>query len=366
MTSIPTSDYIAKISLLEARRGAATSYKILEPFPIAARDSIGMQKAAKEIADFVGLSGFTFIVTLTKLKKDIGGHIELNYSHQEVFIEISEDTATFPEAILATLAHEIAHKYLHFHSISAGSGLAYKYENEILTDITAIFLGLGKLMLNGSEVKRIHQEQLSNGTQTTTHTLKSGYLNREQLAFIYLLVCSMRSIDQQVSNQFLTMESRSELQAARKAYPHYFDGQFRQADIRKTILERLTHEMVQAQSVLSVVDRDIHSLNQRYLDPVHSFRSQAEKLFDNKSRFVETQTIDNELDPCLRYLNAIRLDNQTTEHVQELKSLTSQAMLLVYNFRPLSKFLRRHSGPFLGSRQRSIFSKLSDLLRRKH
>jgi hypothetical protein len=66
---------------------------------------------------------------------------ESSPSSREVFIQISADLVSFLEAILATLSHEISHKYLEVNRVSWAEGPANHYHNEVPTDITAIFPG---------------------------------------------------------------------------------------------------------------------------------------------------------------------------------------------------------------------------------
>ena len=49
------------------------------------------------------------------------------------------------EHILAILAHECTHNYLHYHRVNVSDEL----ENEVLTDLTVAYLGLGSLYLDG-------------------------------------------------------------------------------------------------------------------------------------------------------------------------------------------------------------------------
>ena len=153
LKEIRAADYIQKLRMLEERIGATTQYRILKPFPCNPKDAINLQKAAKRIAGFVGLEDLTFNVAVARQKEDVGGHIELRSGQQFVFIEVSPRAGRSPQATLAVLAHEICHKLLQRSGISLGRGLLEDYENEILTDITSVFVGLGKLMLNGAETQ---------------------------------------------------------------------------------------------------------------------------------------------------------------------------------------------------------------------
>jgi hypothetical protein len=340
MTQIPVDDYIAKIILLENRVGEQTSYKLLEPFFIMSRDLKGMQTAAKAIGDFVGLSDFTFIVSKSRLKKNIGGHIELN-SQKEVFIEISEDTADYGPAIGATLAHEIAHKYLHLHGISIGTGPAYSYENEVLTDVTTIFLGLGKLVLNGCEQRIIQEEERANSTLRTTRSHKSGYLTRNQFSFLYLLVCAMRGIDKYQYERGLTEQSLSGLEDARRFFGYYFDNRFRQSDIRRILVENLKCSIVDMQTSLSIMDKNIRSLEDLYIADVRSFLLQSQKRIENISHQIEKQLSDHEIDPCLNYLNTIKFDKRISQITEELKILKLDNSKIIKGFHPIKKFLQK-------------------------
>ncbi|PKM48822.1 MAG: hypothetical protein CVV02_18505 [Firmicutes bacterium HGW-Firmicutes-7] len=187
MSEIFIEDYIKKITYLEKKIGNKVNYTLLNPSLLQAYDIISIQNSAKQIAEFVNMKDYIFIVAFSKQKENVGGHIELKYLGKEVFIEISNKAVKFPEAILATLAHEITHKYIQSNNIAYGTN---DYENEVFTDITTIFLGLGKLLLNGCDCQTVKFES----EQTITETYKTGYLNKNQIAFVYLLICFMRNI----------------------------------------------------------------------------------------------------------------------------------------------------------------------------
>jgi len=121
MAEVFTEDYIAKIFLLEKAVGHNVSYRILDPFHVhteSADGYIDIQRAAKRIAEFVGLTGLTFLIEPTHLAEGTCGRIELQSAGSEVFVQISSDLFAFPSAVLATLSHEIAHKFLHSNRIA--------------------------------------------------------------------------------------------------------------------------------------------------------------------------------------------------------------------------------------------------------
>lgn len=84
-------------------------------------------------------------------------------------------------ALRSILAHEMAHASL----ASKGVSLPDTDENEMLTDLVAIFLGLGKLFMNGFSVTT--NQDLNEG-----HIL--GYLSHDLVLHSYRKVNDYRSI----------------------------------------------------------------------------------------------------------------------------------------------------------------------------
>lgn len=112
MADIYWTDYLEKLIYLEQAVGHKTHYTILEPFQVE-RTVIGLQAAARTIADFIGLNEYMFVVAVVNLDGK-AAHIELTRSGREVFIEISEHLMSVSgPGVLAALSHEICHKYLH-------------------------------------------------------------------------------------------------------------------------------------------------------------------------------------------------------------------------------------------------------------
>jgi len=94
MLDISIEECIRKVTLLEKSLGTKIQYQILDPFPLYSKDIVGIQNAGKIIAEFIGLSDYIFVISINKLEKNTGGHIELKYGNKQVFIEISEEILT--------------------------------------------------------------------------------------------------------------------------------------------------------------------------------------------------------------------------------------------------------------------------------
>jgi len=122
MGVVLVEDYIAKLIYLEKRLGAKTKYTVFEPFGLNTGNIIAVQDTAKEIAEFIGLLGLTFVVTFGKQKEGVAGQIELRNGDTGVFVDISQEIAWSDASVLAGLAHEIVHKHLQVNGIYPGVG----------------------------------------------------------------------------------------------------------------------------------------------------------------------------------------------------------------------------------------------------
>ena len=178
MTQSLNDNFVSKIIYLEQNAVRKRPFSNLNPFKVGdIKNLIEIQKAAHKLAKHIGLDHLTFVVNYSDLGNNIGGNIELD-NDDCVLINISKAILAFQECVLATLAHEIAHKYLHINKLA----FTDNYENEIFTDLTAIYLGFGKIMLNGRYVEKTTEGY----NYTHTRSQEVGYINMSQITFIYL------------------------------------------------------------------------------------------------------------------------------------------------------------------------------------
>ncbi len=145
--------------------------------------------------EFVGLTGYTTVITPCLTENGTAGSINLNNSN-EVFIEIDEnmriDRKNYKEAVLCVLAHEICHKYLYAH----GFYLEDNNINEYCTDLATFFVGFGLLTINGCYEEYSTTERRYDGSSTiTTHTYRTGYLTPENYLTAHQVVCKIHNID---------------------------------------------------------------------------------------------------------------------------------------------------------------------------
>jgi len=300
---------LTKLQLLESRVGAGVVYETLEPaaFPppgqsYGAVDERFLGDATRTIARFIGVAYFNFEVTIRPQKENVGGHIDFHRyedSNRRAFIEVSHEVAEVRNSTLATLAHEVTHAYLHVYKISCGTA---PYDDEVLTDVAAVFLGLGKLMLNGIE----YQRSWNSGDRTTTRTLRCGYLSREQFVFLYWFVCAMRRIPESVYQNGLQPEIITEIIEC--------DSQWRQRLIEigshekaSTLDVTFKDQVHQLGAALSVLERCLILLQQTCINT-------TERLLDETHRWIKTSADSvhsrmnsgEEYDPAMKVLkNAV-------------------------------------------------------------
>lgn len=316
---LSTEDYIRKLIMLENAVGANTKYRILDPLPFNPRDIIEIQEVAKKIAEFIGLDGLTFIVAIAKQKEKQGGHVELQAGQKEVFIEISDDTARFSEAVLATLSHEITHKYLQINGVSVGSSPVNDYENEVLTDVTTVFLGLGKLMLNGCYVENTRQEFRADGTYNVTESLKSGYLEREQLAFVYQVVCAMRGISSKDMLSELSKEATAAVQACSYYRDEFFNPQFSTQEYRNGLGEALEKETQTLRRELNHVSQHLEFLKKTYVSKTEVFLEAKHKGIAAILHDLKSMRQSDSYDPCLLFLNTIGIKEEIEQRITKVE-----------------------------------------------
>lgn len=110
---------------------------------------------------------------------------QIDFTWNRSVIKLGEAIRYSPYILGATLAHELTHYYLFKKQII----LDEEWENELLTDYTVIFLGLGKLLLNGSPTSKWTVER---NNELIEYTYKVGYLSQREAVYCTHYVLNMR------------------------------------------------------------------------------------------------------------------------------------------------------------------------------
>jgi len=134
---------------------------------------IATQQLAKEIASHYRLLVTTVVATFSSTLQT-PGRVDLSDSN-EFFVEVQSQYRSNLKVVAAILAHEVAHIFLH----RCGVRFTDTFENEVLTDTTAVYVGFGPTILNA-----VHQttEPYRNSPQVLTRYF--GYLTLDEYGYI--------------------------------------------------------------------------------------------------------------------------------------------------------------------------------------
>jgi hypothetical protein len=125
-------------------------------------------------------------------------------------IKIAVTNMHTPHIMGAILAHELTHHFLANKQI----GYPEETEDERLTDFATVFLGLGKLTLNGYDPI---QWSVPRADETVTYTYQVGYLSTQEIADVMCRVCAFRSIPLTDVETNLTQSAHDHLIIAQNA-----------------------------------------------------------------------------------------------------------------------------------------------------
>ena len=259
-------DIISKLALIEKHLGKCKGVFYTPTPDFNSLDEIQIQKEASKMLKFVGLDNYIACLRYTDTQENTGGNIELDNS-TNVFIEISKSLKGQNERVLAVMAHEICHKVLYVHKLYYPNVTT---ENEVLTDLATVYVGFGKLSLNGC-----YREYTSNKTEykdgkevniNTTHKETIGYLSLPQFAKAYNMVCKLGNYSK---TDMLSSLNKHALGAV-QSNPFYLDEPISKDYIRQTLKRvqtsdaSLTNSIRIVESILDDLKSVVKSDHQKY------------------------------------------------------------------------------------------------------
>lgn len=339
--------FFEKITVLERSLGSFAKFDFYKPIEFNPSDIVSIQKLGKSMAEFVGLSNLTFIIAIVPQKKNVGGHIDLSDTGNDVFIEISTDVAKYKDAILATLAHEISHKILALNGIRISVGSPepiFEKENEVLTDITAVYSGFGKQMINGCECSISHEEPTIDGSRKITESIKTGYISQEQFSFIYLMICNMRKIEKRYYLSEINLSGKTALKNSLKENillindefhnPNYFDSVNNSFD--STLLP-LQKDLVIVRSLLNVIQHHCISVAESHLNKQHLILNKLQKQLSQVS-------ITKSNNPSLNYLTNAFVYIEYQRIIENVEPLKSNSDSLIIGLNRIANVIKKVGG----------------------
>lgn len=141
-----------------------------------------LQKLADSIVAHTGAYNMVEVVIKDSVSgNDISGLYEV-HGKADWQVHLYQDNCYSISQIIAVLIHECVHNFLYYYDLE----IYPEEENEILTDVTAVFLGFAELLMQGYKpIKEIANRHLQNdGIEFEISRWKVGYLNLNEIAYV--------------------------------------------------------------------------------------------------------------------------------------------------------------------------------------
>lgn len=200
-----------------------------------------LNKEARLMLDFVGLKSCTPDCRFCTTGTATAGSINLN-SEPIARINISEEFKENHKAVIATLAHEICHKLLYTYAIHFPSATNV---NEVYTDLCTIYIGFGKLVIDGCITK----------SNTATHYL--GYLDIYVYKNTYSIVKAVNGIDTNPNEEYdYFLQNATELWQSKKNTREIFIESFKKLESEYALFQRNTAVL---NSIISQIQKKINN-----------------------------------------------------------------------------------------------------------
>ena len=169
-----------------------------------------LQMLSDDISQYLGLkysikvtpkhenTDYASVDVKTLLESDKAGlYTVINGRHREIEINIKYKFKF--KHILAILVHESLHNYLDHRNIRNNNTV----ENEILTDLSAVYLGFGKILYIGyKKMKRQSISSKSVVNVTTMHHKQLGYVSSNMIKYAVFRTALLRN-----EKQFIKLSS---------------------------------------------------------------------------------------------------------------------------------------------------------------
>jgi predicted SprT family Zn-dependent metalloprotease len=131
------------------------------------------QEIARSILRYFGIKNSAVKVTFNP-RLTVPGKIKIGMS-DVFFVDLNAEYKNQRNVVIAILAHEVTHIFLHKHQIKFETTA----EDEILTDTTAAFLGLGTSILNVAFIRKSRS-----GNRIKTEEFILGYISVDEFGYV--------------------------------------------------------------------------------------------------------------------------------------------------------------------------------------
>ena len=151
------------------------------------KDGRGIWRLCERLMAYAGLSSLepvVMVVDETEMPSEDAVAVFHGIEQTRCYFRVRMDLVDDPMALAATLAHEVAHAYRDRHGLVRSGE-----EEELLTDLTTVYLGFGVLTLNAAH-RYSASGSIDGSYITTTYSHQTfGYLSPQSLAYLLALQC---------------------------------------------------------------------------------------------------------------------------------------------------------------------------------
>lgn len=157
-------------------------------------------------------------------------------------------------------------------------------DSELLTDIAAIYLGLGKLILNGH--RNVKKE--TKNKQKITYKLQLGYVQTHYLGFVYKMICDMRNIPEDEYNSNLTSQSKIYIAQAmnHNEFSPYLKQNFFDYENASKTIAYMIDVLCSIQTLLNDIDKNLSSFDELTAKKIQSFLIESHQKLFKYCKFV--------------------------------------------------------------------------------
>lgn len=337
------------LTTLEKAAGVRAHYRILDSPPLATVDASSINTVARVLSDWIGLRNAMFLITIVDPAQP-ANLVRTDPDHEEFTLELPSSALSSPETALSAIGRQVARAYLLTSNI-AGSSVDPNRTEGSMADVTAIFLGMGKMLLNAPAAGNAPDPQLN------APSPEAASLSPEYLAFTHRLVCAMRGLDW---NQHITGLNQTGIKLLRQ-WDSYRDTVFSQT-LRNVLTAAASHRPLMDaiednHLALARYDQLKRTLVSSVIKPLDVQIEQYHKTCREGMERLGTREQET-YDPCLLYLNQLRRRMDLQRYAD---ALLLQQEEILKNLRVLTSGISD-----LNARQLVHINAESDLMRITH
>ncbi len=294
----PVARHILELlATLEKAAGVRAHYRILDPPPLTSTELPALQVVSRVLGDWIGLRNAMFDLTIINDGQP-PRLVRTDPGNEHFAMEVPVSALATPTTALAFITRQIARTYLIISNIAGGSVEPDRTAGS-MADVTAVFLGMGKLVLNSPATGHVPLPT------NVPLTIENQPLSPDYLAFTHRLVCSMRGLDW---NQH-TSGMNTQAQILLRGWDSYRDSVFSQA-LRNVLTASASHRPLMDavednHLALARFDQIQRAFTATVLEPLHLEMERYHLTCKEGMERLNAREQDT-YDPCLLYLNQLR------------------------------------------------------------